>query len=121
MTTAQAPTSKRVALYFLSLSLVVLICAIHLLFPFRGDQALFATAAIEISEGGGLYTTSGTSSSQGIFLFLLVVWKGSGNVAQRLGARILPRRAMGRARKSTGGVASAVCLRIQQLYQLDWN
>jgi hypothetical protein len=71
MTTAQSPTSKRVALYFLSLSLVALICAIHLPFPFRGDQAFFVTGAIEISEGGGLYTDFWDLKQPGIFLFFL--------------------------------------------------
>jgi hypothetical protein len=42
MTTAQSPTSKRVAPYVLSLSLVALICAIHL--PSRPPYVLVAHA-----------------------------------------------------------------------------
>lgn len=70
MTTVQ-PLPLRRVLYLLSLILVGLICAIHLPFPFRGDQALFATAAIEISEGGGLYTDFWDLKQPGIFLFFL--------------------------------------------------
>lgn len=69
--TAGAPTSRRLGLYLLSLTLVALICAIHLPFPLRGDQALFATAAIEISDGGGLYTDFWDVKQPGIFLFFV--------------------------------------------------
>lgn len=55
----------------MSLSLVALICAIHLPFPFRGEQALFVTAAMEISEGGGLYTDFWGLKQPGIFLFFV--------------------------------------------------
>jgi hypothetical protein len=71
MTIAQSPTSRRMGLYLLSLSLVAVICAIHLPFPFRGDQALFATAAIEISDGGWLYTDFWDLKQPGIFLFFV--------------------------------------------------
>ena len=71
MTTAPSPTSRRRGLYLLSLALVALICAIHLPFPLRGDQALFATAAMEISDGGGLYTDFWDVKQPGIFLFFV--------------------------------------------------
>jgi hypothetical protein len=71
MTTVQSPTTRRVGLYLLSLGLVALICAIHLPFPLRGDQAFFAVGAIEISEGGGLYTDYWDLKQPGIFLFFV--------------------------------------------------
>ena len=58
-------------LYLLSLTIVAFVGAIHLPFPFHGDQAMFATAAIEISEGGGLYTDFWDIKQPGIFLFFL--------------------------------------------------
>jgi hypothetical protein len=71
MTTAPSPTTRRMGLYLLSLAVVALICAIHLPFPLRGDQAFFATAAIEISDGGGLYTDFWDVKQPGIFLFFV--------------------------------------------------
>jgi hypothetical protein len=71
VTIARAPAPKRVGLYVLSLTIVAFIGAIHLPFPFHGDQAMFATAAIEISEGGGLYTDFWDIKQPGIFLFFL--------------------------------------------------
>lgn len=58
-------------LYLLSLTIVAFVGAIHLPFPFHGDHAMFATAAIEISQGGGLYTDFWDIKQPGIFLFFL--------------------------------------------------
>lgn len=62
---------------YLSLSLIstILICLIHVPFPFFGDQAFFLLGAREINDGFVLYRDFWDIKQPGIFFFFLIAGK----------------------------------------------